>query len=311
MHIHARSLKYFDMIRRCGSIREAARRLHVASSAINRQLIHLEEEVGAELFERLPSGLKLTAAGEVFARHVITVLQDEQRVLSELEGLRGIRRGEVSVLAAEGLSSDFLPVVLQRMHGLYPLVRMQVKTRGSPAIPRAIADGDADLGLGFQFDPSPELHQLAVGRFAIGAVVPASHPLASLPHVNFAECARYPLVLSQPELSIHRSLEPILRRHKRPLTILTQTDSIHLMKSLSLRGLGVSFLTQFSIEQERSEGLLVHVPLHSPHAVTSELGVYVRAGRSLPPALDAFIRIVTEELERREASEIRPSTHAA
>jgi DNA-binding transcriptional LysR family regulator len=50
MHIHARSLAYFDMIRRCGSIREAARRLHLASSAVNRQLLQLEEEFGTPLF---------------------------------------------------------------------------------------------------------------------------------------------------------------------------------------------------------------------------------------------------------------------
>ncbi|WP_347614235.1 LysR family transcriptional regulator, partial [Comamonas thiooxydans] len=91
MHIHARSIRYFDMIRRCGSIREAARHLHVASSAVNRQLLQLEDEIGSPLFERLSSGLRLTAAGEVFSRHVITVLQDEHRLSTELELLRGVR----------------------------------------------------------------------------------------------------------------------------------------------------------------------------------------------------------------------------
>jgi DNA-binding transcriptional LysR family regulator len=74
------------MIRRCGSIREASRRLYVASSAVSRQLAILEYEVGASLFERLPGRLKLTAAGEIFASHVISVLQDEQRLMRELDG---------------------------------------------------------------------------------------------------------------------------------------------------------------------------------------------------------------------------------
>jgi DNA-binding transcriptional LysR family regulator len=47
MHIHARSIRYFDMIRRCGSIREAARHLHVASSAVNRQLLQLRTKSAA------------------------------------------------------------------------------------------------------------------------------------------------------------------------------------------------------------------------------------------------------------------------
>ena len=74
------------------SIREAARQLHLASSAVNRQLLQLEAQVGSPLFERMPGGLKMTAAGELFSRHVITVLQDERRLASELDMLKGIRQ---------------------------------------------------------------------------------------------------------------------------------------------------------------------------------------------------------------------------
>ena len=63
LRIHAPAILYFDKVRRCGSFREAARSLNVASSAVNRQILKLEEELGTPLFERLPSGLRLTAAG--------------------------------------------------------------------------------------------------------------------------------------------------------------------------------------------------------------------------------------------------------
>ncbi|MCS6764348.1 MAG: hypothetical protein MO853_10730 [Candidatus Protistobacter heckmanni] len=49
---------------------------------MNRPLLQLEEELGTQLFERMPSVLKLTAAGEVFSRHVITVLQDQHRLIN-------------------------------------------------------------------------------------------------------------------------------------------------------------------------------------------------------------------------------------
>lgn len=305
MHIHARSLKYFDMIRQCGSIREASRRLHVASSAVSRQLMSLEAEVGAELFERLPNGLKLTAAGEVFASHVITVLQDEQRVLRELDGLRGIRRGELSVVCVEGLNSDFLPALLERMLKRYPMVRVATRTVGSAHIARCIADGEADIGMGFSLARSKELHQVAVASFCIGAVVPRHHPLAAQPHVTFAECARYPLILSHSELSLHAALAPIILHHKKPMTVLAQTDSIELMKNLSMRGLGIAFQTRMGMEHEMTLEQLAHVPLLAPTPVRTELGIYVRAGRSMPPVLDAFIRMVGEELDRRAQEEPR------
>src|SRR6202007_3458377 len=84
LRIHAPMVVYFDAIRRAGSVREAARRLNVASSAVNRQLLKLEAELGTPLFERLPGGLKLTHAGATFARHAIEVLQDAERVRADL-----------------------------------------------------------------------------------------------------------------------------------------------------------------------------------------------------------------------------------
>jgi len=102
LRIHAAALNYFDAVRRAGSIRAAARRLNVASSAVNRQILSLEAEVGTQLFHRLPGGLKLTAAGEILAHHVITVLRDAERAESELDALHGLRAGVVELVTLEG-----------------------------------------------------------------------------------------------------------------------------------------------------------------------------------------------------------------
>ena len=81
--LHSRKLQYIDEIARCGSIRKAAQRLNVASSAVNRQILALEEEFGAPLFERLPRGLRLTAAGEMCVEHIREVLKREGTVAAE------------------------------------------------------------------------------------------------------------------------------------------------------------------------------------------------------------------------------------
>src|SRR5579862_8524095 len=59
--LHSRLLRYLDEVSRLGSIRKAAVRLNVASSAINRQILALENELGAPIFERMPRRLRLTA----------------------------------------------------------------------------------------------------------------------------------------------------------------------------------------------------------------------------------------------------------
>lgn len=303
MNIHARALNYFDMIRRCGSIREAARRLHVASSAVNRQLLQLEAEVGSPLFERMSTGLKLTPAGEVFSLHVITVLQDERRMAGELEMLRGIRRGAIGVIAVEGLNADLMPACIERMVTRYPTIRMNVRSAGSAQTATAVIDGDADIAIGFSLERSEALRQCAVGRFGLGAVVRADHPLAGHAQVSFAECARYPLILAAAPLSVHALMKPLLAHHKRALTVLLETASIELAKSMVGRGVGIAFQTRLGLEREIADGQMAHIPLQAPVRLTTELGVYVRAGRTLPTAVDAFIRILAEEIERREAEE--------
>ncbi|MEG2049510.1 MAG: LysR family transcriptional regulator [Comamonas sp.] len=303
MHIHARSIRYFDMIRRCGSIREAARHLHVASSAVNRQLLLLEDEIGSPLFERLSTGLRLTAAGEVFSRHVITVLQDEHRLGTELELLRGVRRGSVHVAAVEGLNADLMPAVLTQMHRRYPTIQIHVRTCGSDQAAQAVIQGDADVGIGFSIKRHDNLRQCTMGRFALGAIVPPKHPIAKLQRVDFAQCAAFPLILPTPELSMHGLLQPVLAHHKRALQVLLETSSIELAKSLVERGVGIFFQSRLGLERELREGRLVHVPLDTPTTLFSELGVYVRAGRTLPSALDAFNRIVADAIETREDDE--------
>ena len=67
---HLRLLRYVDEVARVGSIRQAAERLHVAPSAVNRRIQDIEDELGTPIFERLPRGMRLTAAGELFVRYI-------------------------------------------------------------------------------------------------------------------------------------------------------------------------------------------------------------------------------------------------
>ncbi|MFM9969314.1 MAG: LysR family transcriptional regulator [Burkholderiales bacterium] len=301
MNLHSRGLRYFDMIRRRGSIREAARHLHVSSSAVNRQLLQLEEDIGSPLFERMPSGMRLTPAGEILARHVTTVLQDGQRMVSELDALRGLRRGSVDVVAVESLTASFLPELLQTMHSRYPAVTLRVQVCGSAQAARLVALGDADVALGFVLQRNEALRQLALSRFALGAVVKKSHPLARLTNVSLADCARHPLVLPSEELSIHWELKTAMANLKRPLNVVLETGSFELMKEFAARGAAVAFTNRFGIERELRAGLLRHLPLKP--AIYSGLGVYVRAGRSPTPALDAFTRLAAEAIETRQTEE--------
>jgi DNA-binding transcriptional LysR family regulator len=303
---HYRSAYYFDAVRRYGSVREAARHLGLAASAVNRQILLLEQELGMPLFERVPTGMRLTAAGEIMARHAIAVLQDEKRVLSEFDALRGLRRGEISIIAAESLNAHFLPEVMRRMAAKYPGIRVRLHMAGSNEMPEALLRGDADLGLAFSLPRRDELQELATGKFRLGAIMPPSHPLAAEAvegTISISQCVRHRLILPSPEISIRSLLETPLRRFGDRLQIAAESNSVTLMKTLALRLNAVAFQSRLGIEAELQSGALLFLPLARPGPVMTDVSAYLRRGRSLPVALDVFVSLVREQLATAEGSE--------
>jgi DNA-binding transcriptional LysR family regulator len=303
LRIHAAALLYFDAVRRAGSIREAARRLNVASSAVNRQILKLEAEVGAPLFDRFPDGIKLTSAGEAIARHVLVVLQDLDRARSDIEGLKGARIGHVAIAAVEGVCGALLADVIRRLRERTPRVTVAAEPMGSLAIPSAVRDGDVDLGIAFALPRQAELRQVAVGRFRLGAIMAPDHPLASRSKVSLSMCFGYPVIMPMGELSIGQLLAPALARLSRNVRPIIRSSSIELMRELAERGIGIAFQTRVGLDKHIAEKRLVHIPLDANGPIWSDLGVYVRAGRALPATLDLALHILAEELRERETAE--------
>jgi DNA-binding transcriptional LysR family regulator len=290
LRIHAASLRYFDAVRRAGSIREAARRLNVASSAVNRQVLGLEAEIGHPLFERLSAGLKLTAAGEIVAHHVIGLLRDAERVEAELDALQGLRAGHVELVTLEGLCHRIAPAAIASLGARSPRVTVGVGIMPTEDIPDAIVNGDAHLALAFEVRPRPELRRLGVAHFALGAVVLPDSPLASRGSIVASDCRDHTVILPKTNFANRRQLHPVLYQAGMTARTRYEAGSIELMKQLVLRGLGVALMTRVGVEAELDAGRLVHVPLrHGRGYVRSELGLFTRAASALPIAAETFV----------------------
>lgn len=302
--IHAAALTYFDAVRRAGGIREAARRLNVASSAVNRQVLALEAELQTPLFERLPGGLKLTSAGEILAHHVMGVLRDAERVQSKLDALKGLEAGHVELVTLEGLCHHLVPAAIAAMGARYPRVSIGVGILGTEEIPGAIASGEADLGLAFEVRPRPDLRRLAAARFRLGAVTLAASPLAALPHATLNDLRDHPLILPKGNFANREQLHPLLFQAGLTDRGRYEAGSTELMKQLALKGLGVGLMTRIGLEKELASGLLAHVPLrHGRGYIQSSLGLYGRAGTPLPVAAEMFAHHMSNTLAEAAALE--------
>lgn len=261
--LHSRLLYYLDEVARSGSMRKAAERLNVASSAINRQILALEAELGAPLFLRLPRKLVPTAAGEIVIRHVRQTLKDMDYVQRRLGELKGLRRGDITLALMSGLAANMLPRLAADFRRSSPRVKLTFRLLPSAQeIIAAVTSGEADLGFGFDFPRDNNLRVLASSEGWLGAVMSPDHPLAKHKQIRLSDCTDYPLTIAESGMAIRPYLEAAFSAAALTMEATLETNSIEVMRHAAMLDYGITFLTPFDIEWEKQSGRLTYVPVH-------------------------------------------------
>jgi DNA-binding transcriptional LysR family regulator len=238
---HLRILRYVDEVARTGSIRKAAEHLNVTSSAVNRRIMDLEDELGAPLFERRPRGVRLTAAGEVFVNYLREQSGDVERMKSQIEDLKGLRRGTVRIACSQALAVDFLPREIAAFRERHALVSFEVKVADHVQAMTALAAYEVDLVLVFRppflanFQPLMTLEQRLV------AIMRDDHPLASRKTVRLRDCARYPVALPERSIGGRQLLNEVTARSGLNFQIAAESNSFELLRSLVMHTKLISF----------------------------------------------------------------------
>jgi len=204
---HLTTLRYIDVVAREGSIRRAAQSLAITSTALNRRILAVEEELGVQIFERLPRGVRLSSAGEVLIHHIRNQLSDMERVRSQIADLSGVRRGHVAIACSQALLPYFLPEQIGAYRAQHPAVTFGVYLRDRAAAEEALVDHTADLALVFEPVRLAEFQTIMTVRQRVHAVMAADHPLAGMNPLRLAECLRYPIALPTRVYGVRHLLE--------------------------------------------------------------------------------------------------------
>jgi len=292
--LHSRLLKYLDEVARVGSIRKASVRLNVASSAINRQILALENELGAPIFERMPRRLRLTATGEVLIAHVRETLKGHARVESHIEALKGLTRGEVTIATMNGLAAGPLPRFLNSILDTHPRVHLRLRVLPLDQMTNAVLTGEADLALTYNPLPSPGIRIVASHDLALGAVVSVKHPLTKQKPLRLADCVEFPLAVADGSMTIRPAVDLAFTHANIPLHPTIETNSIEFMKKIARSGQAITFLNHVDVAEEVEAGEIRYLPLQelAGHPISLKLLVRARGG------LDTFPSRVVEELRK-------------
>lgn len=303
MHFHSNALLFFRETVRKKSMRKAAESLDITPSAVNRQILKLESQMNCQLFERSAEGVRLTAAGETFYRYVQQTHHGLERMLSEIEDLRGIRRGHVAIACEEGLGKDFLPRVLAPFTAQHPGVSFSIKVTDMPSITHGVAQGDHDIGLAFDPIPHPQVQRRKQVAVPVGAVMLPTHRLAGRKSLRLADLVGEPLIIPDAGYAIRQMLDrQFVNEPARPLTMRVESNSFETISGLVKAGLGSAVRTRVGIMDELARGELVFVPFTDANMHTDNIAICTKRRRPLPVAASILIERLIAELPRLGAA---------
>jgi DNA-binding transcriptional LysR family regulator len=314
MRLHAHWILYLHQVARLGSVRSAARALNVAPSAISRAIKDVEETLGEKLLERLPRGLRLTAAGELVAMHAGQVLRGLDHMEGSLDELRGLRRGHVTVAAVQATAADLFPRILATFRRTHPRITFTCRFVGSAEVAEHVASGEADIGISFNAVASSLLRELIAVPLPFGAIMAPNNPLAACTTLRLHDLADadIPLILPDNTISTRWILDDLLRSTSLEFAPAITTSYPDFIVAATRHGAGIAFQTPVGIERELRDGTLVFVPLVDRRLKAPLLSVLISSRR--PPSFAASlvaeaVRAGVAELLKHEPMPRQPSAH--
>ena len=287
-----------DAVARHGSIRKAAEALHVVSSALNRRILELEEQLGFELFERLPRGVRPTAAGELFLAYVRKSLKDLRQLEAQIAGLQGQLRGSIRIAVAESVTARLLPEAITAYQAEHPRICFHVKVDGPAALRGLLLKDEVELILTHENIERPGVEVLAAVKQPLCALVATNHPLASRSNLRLADCVGYPLALPDETLAARALLDKALQRTGLQLEPSMVCNSIEATRVFARAKGGICF--QFHLDDQWEHRGMLAIPLVDAELEHPHLSLAVRRGRVLPPAAAGFAEQLTAVLERMQ-----------
>lgn len=288
-------LRYLDVVARVGTIRKAAAQLNIASSAINRQIIALEEELGEPLFERMPRRMRLTAAGEVLIQHVRETLRAHEQTMQQIEAMKGLKRGAITLATTLGLSAGPMSQIISDYVDSYPRVRVRVSSAVTEGIANAVMNGEATLGLAYSIPPRPGLKTLFAVDLPLGAIVAAGHPLASRDRLRLSELLDYRLVIAEPGMSLRTVIDVAFSRFEAVAPVL-ETNSVELMRNFVAASDAVALLNPLDVVTELASQRLAFIPLDDENLHPQTLRLISRSNDPLDSIASHFAQHLIERV---------------
>ena len=297
---HLTHLRYIDVVAKEKSIRKASEKLNITSTALNRRILALEEEVGTPLFERLPSGVRLNTAGELFIQHIRSQMTDLSRVLSQISDLSGVRRGHVIVSGGPEILSSFLPGQIAKYRQDFQAVQFDVLRQTPEQSLTALMNFETDMAFIFDSVLPSDLDIVASVSQPLFALVHKGHPLAEQQILKLQDCLAWPIISPLSEGGLKTMLEVGTLRTAANLQTVIKTDEPNFISDYIRNENAIGFAIPLSFEESTQiVSGLKSIAIDERDVPPGIVHLVQRKGRVLSVAAAKFIDQIVQALNKR------------
>lgn len=277
----------------CGSLSAASRLVGMAQPNASRCVKQLERQFGMTLLRRSTTGSVLTPSGTVVAYWARKILDDTEKLLEVVDGLREERSRGLRVSASMTVAEHLMPLWLGRFRQSHPELTIHLEVQNSLRVFEQISDGSCELG----FVESPmipkQLESISVARDRLVVVVHPDHPWATRPRPLAArELALTPLIVREPGSGTRTTLDLALEHFPRSAPLL-ELGSSGAIRSSVLAGVGPAVLSTLAVADSVASGALVVVEVRGLELDRTLRAVWSAQG-PLHSAADELVRLARD-----------------
>ncbi|HYF21737.1 MAG TPA: LysR family transcriptional regulator [Ramlibacter sp.] len=293
--MNLRRIRHFTVLAETLNFSRAAERLHIAQPALSVSIQKLETELGTKLFDRTPSGVTMTAAGQaalVEARRLVYHGEQLQRTTRDAAQGTG---GQLRIGFVGSAIYRWIPTLISAFRTRYPGVELVLREVTSSAIARMLAEEALDIGIvrtPLLQAAGLELHTLQRDGFV--AAVPSSHPLAATGRITLAQLAGDPFVMytTSDASGLHGAAMAACQAAGFLPQVAQQASQIATVLALVESGLGVALVPE--VTRERAGAGVACLDLTDlPEATETTLALAWVPGHE-SPAAQRFVELARE-----------------
>lgn len=219
---HLQIYRAIKVISEQGSFRKASEILGISPSSLVRQVKALEEELDAEIFDRLSVGVRLSTVGEIYHRHFVGHLAEIDRAKGIVSDLKGVRIGHVTLAVSPELSTGFLPREISAFRAKHPGVSFSVKVTDADGVNDLLLDGSADIGLSINPNDRVGVERFLQSRGSISLVLAEGSKTVLFPH----ELEDHDVILPTHGHGLRKLLEKHFARSRMKLQPALEADGL-------------------------------------------------------------------------------------